>query len=83
MVSVADVDSSLSQALLGGNATAMGLYGDLPVKISEGTTPDTVIRVSGKGITKLQSRTTKGDHYIHVKITFPSSVIPTDIFTLL
>ena len=53
----------------------MGLYGDLPIKINEGTTPDTVIRVSGKGITKLQSRSTKGDHFIHVKINFPPSVI--------
>lgn len=60
-------------AILGGQAQVPTLDGKLDLKIRPGTQPGTTLRLSGKGLPKLNSfrRDDKGDLYIRLQITFP------------
>ncbi|XP_068276201.1 dnaJ homolog subfamily A member 3, mitochondrial isoform X1 [Nyctibius grandis] len=70
----ADVHSdlliSIAQAVLGGTARCQGLYETINITIPPGIQPDQRIRMSGKGIPKVNSYG-YGDHYIHIKIKVP------------
>ncbi|GIY77820.1 protein tumorous imaginal discs, mitochondrial [Caerostris extrusa] len=68
-----DVSISLSQALLGGTVKSQGLYEDLAVKISPGTSSHTKIRLEGKGIKRVSSYG-YGDHFINIKIDIPKKL---------
>ncbi|XP_068100280.1 dnaJ homolog subfamily A member 3, mitochondrial isoform X2 [Hyperolius riggenbachi] len=64
---------SLAQAVLGGTSRAQGLYEPINVVIPAGTQPDHSIRVSGKGLPRLNSYG-YGDHYIHIKLKIPRTL---------
>ncbi|XP_073916038.1 dnaJ homolog subfamily A member 3, mitochondrial isoform X2 [Castor canadensis] len=61
---------SIAQAILGGTARAQGLYETINVTIPPGIQTDQKIRLSGKGIPRINSYG-YGDHYIHIKIRVP------------
>ncbi|XP_026715012.1 dnaJ homolog subfamily A member 3, mitochondrial, partial [Athene cunicularia] len=61
---------SIAQAVLGGTARCQGLYETINITIPPGIQPDQRIRMSGKGIPKVNSYG-YGDHYIHIKIKVP------------
>lgn len=61
----------LTLAILGGETIVPTLSGDLKVRVGSGTQPETVIRLSGKGIKHLQS-TRHGDLYIRYVIKIPT-----------
>lgn len=63
-------------AILGGETTIPTLEGDLKIKIRSGTQPGTLVRLTGKGITRLNSfsRESRGDFYIRLVVTIPESV---------
>ncbi|XP_077618884.1 dnaJ homolog subfamily A member 3, mitochondrial [Crocuta crocuta] len=65
-----DLFISIAQALLGGTARAQGLYETINVTIPPGIQTDQKIRMSGKGIPRINSYG-YGDHYIHIKIRVP------------
>ncbi|XP_049758970.1 dnaJ homolog subfamily A member 3, mitochondrial isoform X1 [Elephas maximus indicus] len=65
-----DLFISVAQAILGGTARAQGLYETINVTIPPGTQTDQKIRMSGKGIPRINSYG-YGDHYIHIKIRIP------------
>ncbi|XP_021554033.1 dnaJ homolog subfamily A member 3, mitochondrial isoform X3 [Neomonachus schauinslandi] len=65
-----DLFISIAQALLGGTARAQGLYETITVTIPPGIQTDQKIRMSGKGIPRINSYG-YGDHYIHIKIRVP------------
>ncbi|XP_040295390.1 dnaJ homolog subfamily A member 3, mitochondrial isoform X1 [Bufo bufo] len=65
-----DLQVSIAQAILGGTARAQGLYEPINVAIPPGTQADQSIRISGKGIARVNSYGF-GDHYIHVKLKVP------------
>ncbi|KAM6166146.1 dnaJ homolog subfamily A member 3, mitochondrial [Erethizon dorsatum] len=65
-----DLFISIAQALLGGTARAQGLYETINVTIPPGIQTDQKIRLTGKGIPRINSYG-YGDHYIHVKIRVP------------
>ncbi|XP_019611964.1 dnaJ homolog subfamily A member 3, mitochondrial isoform X1 [Rhinolophus sinicus] len=65
-----DLFISIAQAILGGTARAQGLYETINVTIPPGIQTDQKIRLSGKGIPRINSYG-YGDHYIHVKIRVP------------
>ncbi|KAM4697956.1 dnaJ homolog subfamily A member 3, mitochondrial isoform 1-T1 [Rhinophrynus dorsalis] len=65
-----DLHISIAQAVLGGTGRAQGLYEPINVSIPAGTQADQRIRISGKGIPRMNSYGF-GDHYIHVKIRVP------------
>ena len=58
-------------AILGGEAEAPALDGDLKLRIRSGTQPESVVRLTGKGIKHLQSNR-HGDLYIRFVIKLPS-----------
>ncbi|KAL1779221.1 dnaJ-like subfamily A member 3, mitochondrial isoform X1 [Sigmodon hispidus] len=65
-----DLFISIAQAILGGTAKAQGLYETINVTIPAGIQTDQKIRLSGKGIPRINSYG-YGDHYIHIKIRVP------------
>uniref|UniRef100_A0A8C4JJJ5 DnaJ homolog subfamily A member 3, mitochondrial n=1 Tax=Dromaius novaehollandiae TaxID=8790 RepID=A0A8C4JJJ5_DRONO len=65
-----DLPISIAQAVLGGTARCQGLYETINITIPPGIQPDQRIRMSGKGIPKVNSYG-YGDHYIHIKIKVP------------
>lgn len=70
---VTDQEISFAQAVLGTEAEIETIHGNVKIKIPSGTQPDTLIRLSGKGVPRLQG-SGKGDHYVRVKIVIPKSV---------
>ncbi|XP_015667441.1 dnaJ homolog subfamily A member 3, mitochondrial [Protobothrops mucrosquamatus] len=65
-----DVFISIAQAVLGGTARSPGLYETINVMIPPGIQADQRIRMSGKGIPRVNSYG-YGDHYIHIKVKVP------------
>lgn len=67
---------SFTLAILGGETTVPTLEGNLKIKIRPGTQPGTVVRLSGKGITKLNSfrKDDRGDLYIRLQIKLPEDL---------
>ena len=47
--------------------------GPVKLRIPAGTQPNTVIRLSQKGIIHVQGRG-KGDHYVQIKVTIPKTL---------
>ncbi|XP_030018853.1 dnaJ homolog subfamily A member 3, mitochondrial-like isoform X2 [Sphaeramia orbicularis] len=68
-----DVLISVAQAILGGTATAQGLYQTISIVIPPSCQTDQVIRLQGKGIRRMNSYS-YGDHYIHIKIRVPKKL---------
>lgn len=64
---------SFTLAILGGETTVTTLSGPLKLRIRPGTQPESVVRLSGKGIKHLQS-SRHGDFYIRYIIKFPSRI---------
>lgn len=58
-------------AIMGGETKIPTLNGDLKIRVGSGTQPETVIRLSGKGIKHLQ-RNQHGDLYIRYVIKLPT-----------
>ncbi|XP_068003076.1 dnaJ homolog subfamily A member 3, mitochondrial isoform X2 [Melanerpes formicivorus] len=65
-----DLLISIAQAVLGGTARCQGLYETISITIPPGIQPDQKIRMSGKGIPRVNSYG-YGDHYIHIKVKIP------------
>ncbi|XP_066509809.1 dnaJ heat shock protein family (Hsp40) member A3b [Hoplias malabaricus] len=68
-----DVMISVAQAILGGAVRAQGLYSTIDIPIPPGIQADQTIRLSGKGIARMNSYG-YGDHYIHIKIKIPKKL---------
>lgn len=64
---------SIAQAVLGGSVRIQGLYEDTTIQIPKGTSSHTRIRLSGKGIRRVNSYG-YGDHYVHIKIKVPQKL---------
>ncbi|XP_028397865.1 dnaJ homolog subfamily A member 3, mitochondrial-like isoform X2 [Dendronephthya gigantea] len=61
---------SYTQAILGGSVRVPGLHGDVDVKVPAGTQSHQKVRLSGKGIPRLNS-IGRGDHIVHFSINIP------------
>lgn len=68
-----DVTISLAQAALGGSIKIAGIYDDILLSIPAGTSSHHRIRLTGKGISRVNSYG-HGDHYIHIKIKVPEKL---------
>ena len=62
-----------TQAALGDVIEVETIDGIVKVKVPAGTQPDSKIRLAGKGVTKINTKT-KGDHYIIITITVPKTL---------
>ncbi|CAH0561366.1 unnamed protein product [Brassicogethes aeneus] len=65
-----EAEMSISQALLGGTIRIQGLYEDHTIQIMPGTSSHTKIRLSGKGMKKINGYG-YGDHYVTFKVITP------------
>ncbi|NEM98765.1 DnaJ C-terminal domain-containing protein [Pontibacter burrus] len=59
-------------AILGGDAQVQTLTGQLKLKIPEGTQPDKILRLRGKGMPLYGKPDQHGDLYVKITITLPS-----------
>ncbi|XP_011333226.1 protein tumorous imaginal discs, mitochondrial isoform X2 [Ooceraea biroi] len=64
---------SLAQAVLGGTIRVEGVYEDQTIQVTPGTSSHTRIRLSGKGLKKVDGLG-YGDHYVNIKITVPKQL---------
>jgi len=69
-----EAEISLSQAILGGTIRIQGIYEDHTVQISPGTSSHSRIRLSGKGLKKVNTTSGYGDHYVHIKVKIPKKL---------
>ena len=68
-----EVPISIVQAALGDEIKVPTLYGQVTVKIPEGTQPNKVLRLKGKGIPSLRTGQ-KGDQLVRVKVVVPTGL---------
>lgn len=61
------------QAVLGDTIEVETVEEKVSIKVPPGTQPETLIRLRGKGMQRLQS-TNKGDHYVRIKVVIPKTV---------
>ena len=70
---ITDEEIPFSQAALGTEITVDTVGGAVKLKIPSGTQPNTLIRLSGKGISHVRG-TGRGDHYVRLKVTVPKGL---------
>lgn len=61
-------------AVLGGEAVAPTIYGNVVCRIQEGTQSGTKLRLKGKGIVSMNNPSVKGDQYVRIEIQVPRYV---------
>ena len=69
-----DVPVDLYTAVLGGEAVVHSKDGDYALKIPAGTQPDQLIRLSGKGMPKLNQKGARGDLFARVRVSLPRNL---------
>lgn len=67
---VTEEEVSFTKAILGVELNIETVAGLVKIRIPEGTQPDTLIRLSGKGVPYVR-RSGRGDHYVRIKIRIP------------
>lgn len=70
---ICDVPISFIKASLGGEITVPTLEGNIKYTISEGTQPGTIIKLKGKGITRIRGGG-RGDLYANIKVEIPKKL---------
>lgn len=70
---VTEEEVSFPQAALGTDITVETISGPLKLKIPSGTQPNTVIRLSQRGVKQVNG-SGHGDHYVQVKVVVPKSL---------
>ena len=68
-----NIELSFVDCALGCSREVNTVYGPVEVAIPEGTVPDQVLKLRGKGIKDLRSGK-PGDHYLHVKVKTPTNL---------
>jgi molecular chaperone DnaJ len=68
---VSDLPVSMVGACLGEKTTFTALDGVIEIDLPAGTQPDTVVRVAGRGLPRVQSRG-RGDLHLRVRVQIPT-----------
>ena len=68
-----DVPLSFVDCALGTEIDIPTVYGEVSVKVPEGTQPDQILKLKGRGIKDLRTQK-PGDMYVHVKVKTPSGL---------
>lgn len=68
-----EIPITYAQAVLGAEITVPTIDGNVTYNIPEGTQPDTIFRLRGKGIQRLQ-REGRGDQYVKVVLEVPRNL---------
>lgn len=69
---IANVSIPLSIAILGGNIQIPTIEGNVDIKIKSGTQSGTMLRLSGKGMPRL-NRGGRGDYYLRLNVQIPDA----------
>ena len=64
---------TFAQAALGGEVTVPTLYGKVSYQIHEGTQPNDIFKLKGKGVQHLNSKS-KGDQFVKIVIEVPKNL---------
>lgn len=72
-----DVDIPVTVAVLGGEIDVMTLHGNVNLKIPKGTQPNSIFRLSKKGVPVLGGKGF-GDEYVRVKVKIPKKLSRAD-----
>ena len=64
---------SFSQAVIGFESDVETIDGPVKIRIPAGTQPDTLIRLSGRGVPNVRGRG-RGDHYVRIKLQVPKTL---------
>lgn len=70
---VTEEDLSFPKAALGDEIDVETVQGKVKIKIPQGTQPDTLIRLRGKGVKMLRGAG-HGDHYVRIKVVVPKNL---------
>lgn len=70
-----DVPISVAQAVLGSSVVVPTLTGEVELKIPQGTQPDTVLQMRGKGIKELNSNR-RGSQLVNLQVHVPTKLTP-------
>ncbi len=70
---VTEEEVSFPSAALGSELEIETVQGNVKIKIPQGTQPETLIRLRGKGVKMLRG-SGHGDHYVRIKITIPKNL---------
>lgn len=68
-----DASVSMVDAALGVTLTLPTVYGNIDVKVPEGTQPGAILKVRGKGVKDLRTGI-QGDQYIHLDVKTPTKL---------
>ena len=68
-----DVPLSFVDCAFGTEIDIPTVYGEVSVKVPEGTQPDQILKLKGRGIKDLRTQK-PGDMYVHVKVKTPSGL---------
>lgn len=66
-------DISLVQAVLGATVDVETVHGTVKLRVPEGSQPDSLIRIKGKGVPKVRGGG-NGDHFVRLKVVVPNKV---------
>ncbi len=65
---------SFAQAALGGEVRIPTVDGDIIYEVKPGTQTDTRIRLKGKGVPSLRNKNLRGDHYVTLVVSVPTTL---------
>ena len=70
---VTEEELTFPDVVLGTEISVQTVQGDVKIRVPAGTQPNTLIRLTGKGVPYLRANG-KGDHYVRIKVTIPKSL---------
>ncbi|MGI8420072.1 MAG: DnaJ C-terminal domain-containing protein [Candidatus Levyibacteriota bacterium] len=70
---VSEQEISYPDATLGRELSVETIDGEVKIRVPEGTQPNTLIRLSGRGVKRIRGGG-RGDHYVKIKIAIPKKV---------
>lgn len=71
---ICDCPVTFVEATLGAELQVPTIDGKVAYHIPEGTQPDTVFRLKGKGVPKLHGNGQRGDQYVKIKVEIPKNL---------
>ncbi len=78
-----DITSTLEigyfDLLLGARIDVYTVWGETEVKVPPMTSPDSKLRLKGKGMPKLNNSSVVGDHFIKIKVKMPDQLNQADL----
>ncbi len=70
---ISEKEITFAQAALGGELSVETIDGFIKIRIPQGTQPETLVRLSGRGVPHLRG-SGRGDHYIRIKVIVPKKL---------